>query len=141
MPGVHMKQVALPRQLVEQIIGHVLISPSREVCGLVGAVEGQAVSAYPVENVSAQPDCRFEMDPRQQIAAMREMRDAGESLFAIYHSHPQGPPAPSRVDVDQAGYPHALNLIVSLDDPDLPEVRGYYIRKGQIEEVTLQVAD
>ncbi len=136
-----MKHVALPRSLVEQIIGHVLTSPAREVCGLVGAVQGSAVSTYPVANVSPEPDCRFEMDPRHQIAAMREMRDAGESLFAIYHSHPQGPPFPSRVDIKQAGYPHALNLIVSLAHPDLPEVRGYYIRKGEIEEVTLEVAD
>ena len=136
-----MEQVALPRRLVEQIIGHVLTSPAREVCGLVGAVEGQAVSAYPVQNVSPEPDCRFEMDPRQQIAVMREMRDAGESLFAIYHSHPLGPPAPSQVDVRLAGYPQALNLIVSMADPELPEVRGYYIRDGQTEEVTLQIAD
>ncbi len=136
-----MKHIALPRPLVEQIIGHVLTSPSREVCGLVGAMEGLAVSTYPVKNVSAEPDCRFEMDPRQQIAAMGEMRDAGERLFAIYHSHPQGPPAPSPVDVYRAGYPQVLNLIVSVADPDLPEVRGYYIRKGRIEEVRLQVGD
>ncbi len=136
-----MKHIALPRSLVEQIIGHVLTSPSREVCGLVGAVGGLAANTYPVKNVSTEPECRFEMDPRQQIAAMREMRDAGEGLFAIYHSHPQGPPAPSPVDVHLVGYPQALNLIVSLADPDLPEVRGYYIREGRIEEVTLQVGD
>ena len=141
MSDLRMKHVSLPQQLVEQIIGHVLTSPSREVCGLVGAVDGQPVSAYPVNNVSAEPECRFEMDPRQQIAAMREMRDAGERLFAIYHSHPQGPPAPSPADVRLAGYPQALNLIVSLADAHLPEVRGFYIRSGEVEEVTLEVAD
>ena len=136
-----MKQVAFPRRLVEQILGHVLTSPSREVCGLVGAIGDAPVSTYPVDNVSPQADCRFEMDPRQQIAAMRVMRDAGESLFAIYHSHPQGPPAPSAVDVSLAGYPDALSLIVSLADRDAPEVRGYSIRRGQIEEVSLQMPD
>ncbi len=136
-----MRHISLPQQLVEQIIGHVLISPCREVCGLVGALDGQPISAYPVSNVSAEPDRRFEMDPRQQIAAMREMREAGERLFAIYHSHPQGPPSPSPADIRLAGYPQALNLIVSLANPDLPEVRGFYIRRGEVEEVTLQVAD
>ncbi|MDJ0863274.1 MAG: M67 family metallopeptidase [Gammaproteobacteria bacterium] len=136
-----MKQVVLPHRLVEQILGHVLTSPSQEVCGLVGAIDGAAVSTYPVNNVSPEPDCRFEMDPSQQIAAMRVMRDAGESLFAIYHSHPQGPPAPSAVDVSLAGYPDALSLIVSLADRSVPEVRGYYVRRGQIEEVRLQMPD
>ena len=63
-----MKHIALPQQVVEQIIGHVLTSPSREVCGLVGAVAGRPVSAYPVRNVSDEPDRRFEMDLSEQKA-------------------------------------------------------------------------
>ena len=136
-----MKQMALPRRLVEQILGHVLTAPEEEVCGLVGAVRGHAVTVYPVTNVSAEPVCRFEMDPKQQIAAMRAMRESGEELFAIYHSHPEGPPSPSPVDIRRAGYPDALNVIVSMANRDVPEIRGFFIRRGETEEVSLQVAD
>ena len=78
------------------------------------------------------------MDPRDQIDALREMRERGESLFAIYHSHPDSPPAPSETDLKQAGYPEALYLIISLDTKGVLEMRGWRLTP-RWEEVELLV--
>jgi proteasome lid subunit RPN8/RPN11 len=65
------------------------------------------------------------------------MREAGEELVAIYHSHPDGPAAPSLTDVVEHEYPGVLYLIVSLATRDAPEIRGFYIHGERVEEVPL----
>ena len=68
---------------------------------------------------------------------MRAMREHGEELAAIYHTHPHSPPFPSPADVEQHEYPDVLYLIVSLGTLTRPELRGFYIRGQAIEEVTI----
>ena len=50
--------------------------------------------------VADDPARRFEMDPADQIRAMKTMRERGETMLAIYHSHPSAPPEPSVHDLD-----------------------------------------
>ena len=45
---------------------------------------------------------------------MRTLRERGETLFAIYHSHPAGPATPRPPTFAEAAYPQALYLIISL---------------------------
>lgn len=47
------------------------------------------------------------------------MREQGETLIGIYHSHPlESDPAPSQTDVRRAFYPQAIYFIVGCASDD-----------------------
>ncbi|BCX80559.1 [CysO sulfur-carrier protein]-S-L-cysteine hydrolase [Methylomarinovum caldicuralii] len=129
--------IVLPRSLVTRLLHQAQSRPDYEVCGLIGARDGKPVNVYPVANVAADPGRHFEMDPAGQIRAMKTMRQRGETLFAIYHSHPHAPPFPSSEDLEAVSYPEALSLIISLNTKGVLEIRGFRLEGRQPEEVEL----
>ena len=131
--------VTLPRPLANQLLAHAQSAPETEICGLIGARNGAPASRYPVANIAETPTHLFAMDPQEQIEAFRTMRDRDEALFAIYHSHPGSPAAPSATDLAQANYPDALYLIISLQTRGVLELRGYTLREGGVQEVELEI--
>jgi proteasome lid subunit RPN8/RPN11 len=120
-----LEEVELPRPLVNQLLHCAQISPAAEVCGLIGAKAGAPHTCYPVRNTADAPDVRFQLDAREQLEAMRQMRERGEDLFAIFHSHPTSPAEPSPLDLAEAAYPEALYLIISLNTKGVLEMRGF----------------
>lgn len=132
--------VALPRNVVNQILHHAQTAPEDEVCGLIG-IGSDGARVYPVANVASDTHRLFAMEPKGQIDAMRKMREAGETLFAIYHSHPHTPATPSAIDLQQAAYPDALYLIISLDTKGVMEMRGYRLRESAVESVELELLE
>jgi [CysO sulfur-carrier protein]-S-L-cysteine hydrolase len=134
-----MENIILPRQLVNQMLHHAQSSPETEICGLIAARNGQPIRCIPVENISAEPQRLFTMDPARQIAAQRRMREQGEELFGIYHSHPHAPAQPSSTDLEQAGYPEALYIIVSLNTKGVLEMRGFRLLNGNAVQVQLEI--
>jgi proteasome lid subunit RPN8/RPN11 len=130
-------EIHIPRKLAQQLLHLAQISPDTEICGLVGGKDGIPQTCYPVENTAERPEQRFLLDPKQQIAAMRAMRDQGEELFAIYHSHPAAPAFPSITDLEQAAYPDALYLIISLNTKGILEMRGFRIAAQAANEIRL----
>ncbi len=57
----------------------------------------------------------YEAAPEELFAAQRVMRERGEELLGIYHSHPRSPkPVPSETDVRLAYYPSAIYFIIGL---------------------------
>jgi len=135
-----MSTVKLPRPLVNELLHQAQLGADCEVCGLIGARDDALLHCYPVPNIASEPQQRFIMDPKAQIDALRQMRGRGEALFAIYHSHPTAPAAPSAMDRDEAGYPEALYLIISLNTKGVLEMRGFYIQAQDVVEVTLELA-
>ncbi len=131
--------IRLPRALVNQLLNHAQLAGNAEVCGLIGSGGGIPERCYPVANIAAEPTTRYDMDPRGQIDALRAMREHGEELFAIYHSHPTSPAVPSAIDRDAANYPDTLYLIVSLVTKGVLDLRGYYIRDSAILPVELEI--
>jgi proteasome lid subunit RPN8/RPN11 len=129
----------LPRTLVNKLLHQAQVSPETEVCGLIGATARGTVSVYPIANIAESPDQLFRMEPSTQIAAMRRMRERGESLFAIYHSHPHAPAVPSARDLEEAAYPEALYLVISLDTKGVLELRGFRLEEGRSQEVELEI--
>ena len=105
---------------------------------MVGGSDGEARTVYRAENAEASP-LRYSIDAREQFRLMQTIEDAGEELVAIYHSHTKSPAYPSQTDVNLAGWPDAVYLIASLADPEAPEVKGFWIRDGKIEEAELDV--
>lgn len=135
-----MNTISLPRTLINQLLHHAQLNTEQEVCGLVASQQGMACEVYPVRNVAEHADHLFAMDPKEQVEAMRQMRDKGQQLFAIYHSHPHAPAEPSLRDLAEAAYPEALYLIISLNTKGVLEIRGFHLAGEQLESLELQVA-
>ena len=131
--------LTLPRPFATRLLFEAQKKPDEEVCGLVGQDDDGRFYLHPVANVAADRRRCFEMDPQGQIRAMRQMREAGQSLLAIYHSHPDTPPEPSSRDLDALGHPDALYLIISLNIKGVLEMRGWRRTADGVEEVTLRV--
>lgn len=138
MPQEH---IQIPRKITNQLLHLAQISPDFEVCGLIGSKNGLPSSCYPIKNTAEHPQQRFQLDPAQQISAMAKMRDQGEELFAIYHSHPAAPATPSLTDLEQASYPEALYLIISLNTKGVLEMRGFKIDHKSAQELTLSLIE
>jgi proteasome lid subunit RPN8/RPN11 len=117
--------IEISRLLVNQVLHCAQEQSTREVCGLIGALHGRPTSVYAIQNVADLPETRFRLDPQQQIAAMRTMRERGEDLYAIFHSHPSAPAEPSSLDIDEAAYPEALYFIISLGIRGVLELRAF----------------
>ena len=63
--------------------------------------------------------------------AQRQMRERGEELLAIYHSHPRATyPSPSETDVRLAYYPSATYLIVGPGGTE-PAVNAFSISERE----------
>ncbi|MFW5442922.1 MAG: M67 family metallopeptidase [Methylococcaceae bacterium] len=136
---MQIKEIQLSRKITTQLLHLAQISPDQEVCGLLGAYNGIASTCYPVNNTAKQPETRFQLDEKQQITAMSTMRDKGEELFAIYHSHPTSPATPSATDIKFAAYPETIYLIISLNTKGVLEIRGFTIKDEAVEEITLSL--
>ena len=108
--------VKLVEAQIDQIISHALESAPRECCGLIGGnADGRAETIYRMRNAAADPLVTYEAAPEDLFAAQRSMRERGEQLLAIYHSHPRADtPVSSATDVRLAYYPSAVYFIVGL---------------------------
>ena len=101
------------RAHVDEMFGHARASAPAECCGLVGGRGASAVSVYPLRNVAADAVVAYEAAPVELFAAQRLMRERGEQLLAVYHSHPRSEdPRPSATDVRLAFYPDAIYFII-----------------------------
>ena len=141
--------VRIPRPLVDEMIAHAREDLPNEACGIVDAKDGAAVAVHRVTNVAASP-YRFEMHGMEQMRLEQARDEAGETLFAIYHSHVDSRAYPSPTDVRMAffppgeveqepAYPGALYVLISLAE-DPPPVHAYHIRQGGvIEEQPIEI--
>lgn len=130
--------LVLPRPYYNQMLAQLQAEYPLEACGILAGLAGKIVQVYPIENKQHSPTT-YEMEPRQQLAAMLEIEDRGWEMTAVYHSHPQGPETPSATDIAQAYYPDVIQLIVSLRQRSQPVVRGFMIDNGRVTEVEFVV--
>jgi proteasome lid subunit RPN8/RPN11 len=128
----------ISRQLIEEMVAHAREDDPNECCGMLGGADGSAATLYRAANAEASP-LRYSIDAGEQFRLMGEIEEAGEELVGIYHSHTRSAAYPSQTDVNLAGWPDAVYVIVSLEDPDSPDVRGFWIREGEIADADLVV--
>lgn len=136
--------LALSNIQFQEIIAHAGEASPNECCGLIGGTSnGQAQTIYRTRNIAASPEITYQSAPEDLFAAQRAMRDRGEQLIAIYHSHPRAKePEPSPTDVRLAYYPSAVYLIVGLGAAE-PCVRAFRIseREASWERVNYTVGE
>src|SRR6187551_3172963 len=123
--------ITLQRSQRDQILAYARAADPAECCGLIGGAEKSATSIYPLRNVAANTATSYEAAPEDLFSAQRQMRERGEKLLAIYHSHPRSSEAePSQTDVRLAYYPQAVYFIIGLAGPT-PVMRAYRISERE----------
>ena len=135
--------ITLSREHVEEMLAHARAASPAECCGLVGGSGARALSVYRLRNAARYPLVGYEAAPEELFAAQRAMRERGEELSAIYHSHPRSvEPVPSETDIRLAYYPSAIYFIIGLGDGS-ETLRAFRIseRDAAWEQVEYSVAD
>jgi len=134
--------ISITNKQVSEIIAHAREAAPHECCGLIGGAPDSMVrSTYRARNVASDPLVTYEAAPEDLFAAQRKMRERGEELIAIYHSHPRSSdPQPSATDVRLAYYPSAVYFIVGLEN-DEPCLRAFRISEseGRWENVEFEI--
>ena len=151
-----MSALTIPRQIIEDLVAHARELDPYECCGLLAGKEGavarqyriantvakdaQAVKLFQEANVkrleefseTARAEEAYFMDPKEMLAAFKDMRERHLDLTVIYHSHTHSPAYPSTTDVGLAYYPDAAYVIISLENKSQPDIRAYWIKDRQV---------
>jgi len=130
----------VPPEIRRAMVAHALFCDPEEACGLLAAdEEGRLRMAYCLGNADRSA-VTYSLDPQEHFRALRHAEANGWHLAGVFHSHTHSPARPSPTDVAQAFEPDWLYVLVSLEDRDAPEVRGFWIRDGKVEEEPLAVS-
>jgi len=127
----------LASNVLEEVAGHARRSLPLECCGLIVGSNRVGHRSIPMTNTLAS-SVAYDMAPAELISVLRSLRESGQEMVAIYHSHPQGPAEPSARDIERAYYPEAAHLIVSFAGGK-PVTRAFRIVDGQALEIEVHV--
>jgi len=120
----------------EALVVHAREEAPNECCGFVRARDGVVHDIVQAVNDRASP-YGYSLDAKSLLAAFNAAEEGFE--VGVYHSHPRSPAEPSQTDINLADYPEYVYLIVSLADPDSPEVRAWRIADKRVSEEAIVV--
>lgn len=104
-----------------------------EDCGLLGGrVDGGRKiieKVFYLTNTDHSTD-HFTLDPKEQFAAVKELREQGLQLLGNWHSHPATPSRPSEEDKRLAFDPKASYFILSLNGGE-PVLNSFQVSKDK----------
>ena len=118
----------------ETIVSHARAQLPNEACGLIaGRIDGEkktVLKVYLLTNVDHSPE-HFSLDPKEQLAAVKDMRQNGLVPLGNWHSHPDTPSRPSDEDKRLAYDSKASYMILSLMDREHPELNSFLINGSE----------
>lgn len=127
----------------EKLLAHARAEAPVEACGLIaGRIEdGNKLidKVYILTNVDHAEE-HFTLDPKEQLAAVKDMRANGLVPLGNWHSHPVSPSRPSQEDKRLAYDSRASYLILSLMDENAPVLNSFHIEgdDAQKEELVIE---
>ena len=135
----------LPRPLYDAIVAHARRDHPDEACGVIAGRDGRATRLVEMANAERSPTF-YRFDAMEQLRVWREMDDADEEPFVIYHSHTATEAYPSRTDISYASEPGAHYVLVSTRPelgagPEAVEFRSFRIVDGQVSEEPVRVLE
>ncbi|MDX1504043.1 MAG: M67 family metallopeptidase [Thermoanaerobaculia bacterium] len=122
-------RLRLPAGLARRVRRHALSAYPEECCGiLIGRPHdagARVTRVVPAANVwGGERDRRYSIDPRQLLATHVEARAEGLEVVGYYHSHPDAPAVPSRLDLERA-WPATSYLLASVRRRGEVELRSW----------------
>ncbi|MGN0667494.1 MAG: M67 family metallopeptidase [Huintestinicola sp.] len=114
----------------EKILAHAVKELPNEACGLIaGEINGRdkiIKEVYLLTNTDASNE-HFSLDPKEQLAAVKDMRSKGLVPLGNWHSHPESPSRPSEEDKRLAYDSKASYMILSLMEREKPVLNSFSI--------------
>ena len=128
-------KITIRRSDFEKIKNHAVSESPNEACGLIAGTdtpEGirEIRKIYLLTNIDHTNE-HFSIDPREQLAAVKDMRANGLTPLGNWHSHPETPSRPSEEDKRLANDPKASYLILSLEKEDSPVLNAFHVEGNQ----------
>jgi [CysO sulfur-carrier protein]-S-L-cysteine hydrolase len=123
-------QLTLPQRLLGELLQFAATGHPLEIGGLIAVRSGAEPECIPLQNALASPFA-YRSDPTATIAAAKRMRERGEEVLAVYHSHPSSAPVPSRRDLAER-YGRVPTLIIGEGT-----IRGWSLSDDSFEEIEL----
>ena len=124
--------MVVPAGIRAQLHQHAREEAPNEACGLIAFRDDIAERYLPGENTLRSP-YRFELRPRDPTDFFLE--DEGYEL-AVFHSHPETAPRPSRTDIENIGLwegkPYVILGLAS------GELAAWRIREGTVERLAVE---
>jgi proteasome lid subunit RPN8/RPN11 len=124
--------VVVPDEIRAQLVEHAREEAPNEACGLIAFRDGVAERYLPGDNALQSP-YRFELRPRDPTDFFLE--DEGYEL-AVFHSHPETAPRPSRTDIENIGLwegrPYVILGLAS------GQLAGWRIQNGSVERMSME---
>lgn len=91
--------IRLPKKFYEEIVSAGKKGRPEEICGLIGGVKEGDIKEireiYILENIDHSNE-HFSMNPKEQLAAVKDMRAKGLVPLGNFHSQPGKPLTPLR---------------------------------------------
>ena len=97
----------------QQLLHWAEAAGTHECCGMLRGHGDRIAAVELTRNVAADPARYFELDPAALFAVHKDMRAGGLPLLGYFHSHPNGLPQPSEIDVAQAPPDNLFWLIIA----------------------------
>ena len=115
----------------DMIYEHALKESPDEACGLIAGEDQEdgvreISRVYILENIDHTNE-HFTIDPKEQLAAIKDMRACGLKPLGNWHSHPESPSRPSEEDKRLANDSKASYLILSLMEEGKPVLNAFHI--------------
>ena len=126
-------QITIKKGDFDRMYEHALSVRPEEACGLIaGRDDGVRVieKVYILTNIDHTNE-HFTIDPREQLAAIKDMRANGLKPLGNWHSHPESPSRPSEEDKRLANDSKASYLILSLMEEDKPVLNAFHVEGEQ----------
>jgi len=135
-----MSALEIRQEIFVEMLAQARAESPIEACGILAGHENHVLELYKMTNSDQSTD-HFMMAPEEQFTVMKDMRAKGLEMLAIYHSHPETPARPSAEDIRLALTPGVLYIIVSLQEPTKPQIRGFTIKDEMVAESAVKIIE
>ena len=129
--------ISIPRNILDSIILQARKELPNEACGYLAGNNGIISKSYELTNIDHSPE-HFSFDPIEQFKTLKDCRNNGLQLIAVYHSHPSTPARPSEEDIRLANDPEISYVIISLAQPEA-DAKSFRIRNGVVEKEVVEI--
>lgn len=130
----------IPQSVLDQLRRHGEETYPHECCGvLLGNADAERNLCEISRIVRAgntradSPQNRYNIDPRELIAAQRLARERGEDIVGFYHSHPDHPARWSQTDFNEAHW-YGCSYVITSVNKGRADITNSFALTGSSEE-------